>query len=72
MRGNSHVRFGGAGWGNGPPERATPRPGPTLLDRLAELLAAAAGPHERCDERSFTFAMLACSAVLFNTLRQPP
>jgi hypothetical protein len=31
MRGNSHVRFGGAGRGNGSPERATPRPGPTLL-----------------------------------------
>ena len=29
MRGNAHVRFGGAGRGNGPPERATPRPGPT-------------------------------------------
>jgi hypothetical protein len=28
MRGNAHVRFGGAGRGNGPPERTTPRPGP--------------------------------------------
>ena len=40
MRGNSHVRFGGAGRGNGPPERAVPRPGPTLLAVVAELLAA--------------------------------
>ena len=30
MRGNAHVRFGGAGRGNGPPERAAPRPGSTL------------------------------------------
>ena len=29
MRGNAHVRFGGAGRGNGPTERWTPRPGPT-------------------------------------------
>ena len=43
MRGNSHVRFGGAGRGNGSPERATPRPGPTLLAVVAELLQAAAG-----------------------------
>ena len=35
MRGNSHVRFGGAGRGNGSPEKATPRPGPTLLAGLA-------------------------------------
>ena len=28
--------------------------------------------YERCDERFFTFAMLACSAILFNTLQQPP
>jgi hypothetical protein len=30
MRGNAHVRFGGAGRGNGSLERAIPRPGPTL------------------------------------------
>jgi len=29
MRGNSHVRFGGAGRGNGLSETTTPRPGPT-------------------------------------------
>ena len=29
MRGNAHVRFGGAGRGNGPSETTTPRPGPT-------------------------------------------
>jgi len=28
--------------------------------------------YERSDERFFAFAMLACSAVLFNALRQPP
>jgi transposase len=28
--------------------------------------------YERCDERFLTFAMLACSAILFNTLQQPP
>jgi hypothetical protein len=28
--------------------------------------------YERCDERFFTFAMLACSASLFNTLQQLP
>jgi hypothetical protein len=28
MRGNAHVRFGGAGRGNGSAERLTPRPGP--------------------------------------------
>jgi transposase len=27
--------------------------------------------YERCDERFFTFAMLACSAILFNTLQHP-
>jgi len=35
--------LGGAGRGNGPPERAAPRPGPTLHAVVAELLAAAAG-----------------------------
>jgi hypothetical protein len=34
MRGNAHVRFGGAGRGNGPPERAAPRPGSTLRASL--------------------------------------
>jgi hypothetical protein len=29
MRGNSHVRFGGAGRGNGLSETTAPRPGPT-------------------------------------------
>lgn len=33
MSGNAHVRFGGAGRGDGPPEKAEPRPGPTLLVR---------------------------------------
>jgi hypothetical protein len=28
--------------------------------------------YEGSDERVFTFAMLACSAILFNTLQQPP
>jgi len=31
MRGDSHVRFGGAGRGNGPNRETAPRPGPTLL-----------------------------------------
>jgi hypothetical protein len=30
MRGDMHVRFGGAGRGNGPAERRIPRPDPTL------------------------------------------
>jgi hypothetical protein len=30
MLSNGHVGFGGAGRGNGSPETATPRPGPTL------------------------------------------
>src|SRR3989442_1502533 len=29
MRGDAHVRFGGAGRGNGSAEKPTPRPGPT-------------------------------------------
>ena len=29
MRGDTHVRFGGAGQGTRSPERAMPRPGPT-------------------------------------------
>ena len=33
MSGNAHVRFGGAGRGNGPSEMTAPRPGPTLLVR---------------------------------------
>jgi hypothetical protein len=28
--------------------------------------------YERSDERCFTLAMLACSAMLFNTLQRPP
>ncbi|HYS34989.1 MAG TPA: hypothetical protein VEO01_05015 [Pseudonocardiaceae bacterium] len=28
--------------------------------------------YERSDERFFAFAMLACSAILFKALRQPP
>lgn len=28
--------------------------------------------YERSDERFFAFGMLACSAILFNALRQPP
>ena len=28
MRGNAHVRFGGAGWGNGASARGQPRPSP--------------------------------------------
>ena len=35
MRGNAHVRFGGAGWGNGLAETPTPRPSPTLQGRPA-------------------------------------
>src|SRR6266545_1752948 len=31
MRGDAHVRFGGAGRGNGPNRETAPRPGPTLL-----------------------------------------
>ena len=38
---NGHAGFGGAGRGNGPPETATPRPGPTLhLPLQAEGAAA--------------------------------
>ena len=38
---NGHAGFGGAGRGNGPPETATPRPGPTLhLPMPAEGAAA--------------------------------
>ena len=33
MRGNTHVRFGGAGRGNGPSETTTPRPGPIPTSR---------------------------------------
>ena len=32
MRGNTHVRFGGAGRGNGPSATATPRPDPIPTD----------------------------------------
>ena len=35
MRGNAHVRFGGAGRGNGRFERNTPRPGPTPTSPFA-------------------------------------
>jgi transposase len=41
MRGNAHVRFGGAGRGNGPPERAAPRPGSTLR----RVTVAGCAPH---------------------------
>src|SRR5580765_3319667 len=32
MRGDAHVRFGGAGRGNGPSATTTPRPGPIPTD----------------------------------------
>src|SRR5215218_342062 len=44
---NSHAGFGGAGRGNGPSERAAPRPGSTLLAAAggpARVLAAERGP----------------------------
>jgi hypothetical protein len=68
MRGNSHVRFGGAGRGNGSPERAAPRPGPTLLAVVAELLAAASGAWDRDAGRWFAFVLVACAVVGFNRL----
>ena len=40
MRGNTHVRFGGAGWGNGRFERNTPRPGPTPTSRSPRRLTS--------------------------------
>ena len=69
MRGNSHVRFGGAGRGNGPPERAVPRPGPTLLAVVAELLQAvgcAVGSGRGAVQ--FAFVLVACAVVCFNRL----
>src|SRR5215212_3862325 len=35
MRGDAHVRFGGAGRGNGPSATTTPRPGPIPTDGTA-------------------------------------
>jgi hypothetical protein len=61
MRGNSHVRFGGAGRGNGPPERAIPRPGPTLLHVVAELQVR----WDRDSGRWFAFVLVACALVCF-------
>jgi hypothetical protein len=39
MRGNTHVRFGGAGRGNGPSETTAPRPGPIPTDRVGTAVA---------------------------------
>jgi RNA-directed DNA polymerase len=61
-RDDRHAGFGGAGRGNGPPERAAPRPGSTLLlsagGRRVRLLAGQrprrqepAGPQDRCLRR---------------------
>ena len=50
MRGNAHGGFGGAGRGNGSPERTTPRPGPTLL-RLPELPPNAAPTRHHAADR---------------------
>src|SRR5512132_1915096 len=44
MRGNAHVRFGGAGRGNGSLERAIPRPGPTLRPAAHRVHRSRAGP----------------------------
>jgi len=68
MRGNSHVRFGGAGRGNGPPERAVPRPGPTLRVVVAALLQALQVRWDRDAGRWFAFMLLACVVVCFNRL----
>ncbi|MDQ2729171.1 MAG: transposase, partial [Actinomycetota bacterium] len=38
LRGNTHVRFGGAGRGNGPSERTTPRPDPIPTNRPGETI----------------------------------
>ena len=43
MRGNAHVRFGGAGRGNGCSERTTPRPGPIPTPRLPGRLTSENG-----------------------------
>ena len=39
MRGNTHVRFGGAGRGNGVAERTTPRPDPIPTDLDGDTVA---------------------------------
>jgi hypothetical protein len=49
-----------------PTRRRRRRPGTVHADKGYDY------PYERSDERFFTFAMLACSAILFNTLQQPP
>ncbi len=38
MRGNTHVRFGGAGRGNGRSEKTAPRPGPIPTDRVGKTI----------------------------------
>jgi hypothetical protein len=68
MRGNSHVRFGGAGRGNEPPERAAPRPGPTLRAVVAELLQAAAGALGPGLGAVVRVGAGACALVCFNRL----
>jgi hypothetical protein len=40
MRGNTHVRFGGAGRGNGAPGRPPPRPGPIPTSSTADAVTA--------------------------------
>ena len=69
MRGNSHVRFGGAGRGNGPPERATPRPGPTLHDRLAASCRRLTVRSERRADILTGFVYLAYAAICLRMLR---
>jgi hypothetical protein len=51
MRGNAHVRFGGAGRGNGSLERAIPRPGPTLRCHVSGEEAAACAAGREGDDR---------------------
>jgi hypothetical protein len=46
MRGNAHVRFGGAGRGNGRFERNTPRPGPTPTSRCHDGVTGPGGSAE--------------------------
>jgi hypothetical protein len=61
MRGDTHVRFGGAGRGTRSSERAIPRPGPTLLPVVAELQVR----WDRDSGRWFAFVLVACALVCF-------
>jgi hypothetical protein len=75
---NGHVRFEGAGRGNGPPETATPRPDPYWTDfglaDLENLILLCWGCHSNVHERGWhvtrfcdlvdPFASRVCAVVL--------